>query len=153
MTATVAAYRELFDLVAKRPRMYLMRDDFATVVAYIDGCDQGNARSLLTGFREWLVLQVGCGDNLVWSSLVLRLAGAEGHPPGDLPPEIDAKAKQTLFDLVDEFLELADEHDGLRRIYAAHSQWRAARAEHGCQAVDKPACPRVDWPRAKSRHP
>ena len=52
MPVTVATYRELFALLAKRPRMYLIRDDFPTTVAYIDGCDQGNARSLLTGFRE-----------------------------------------------------------------------------------------------------
>ncbi len=35
--------------------MYLPRDDYFTVVAFVEGCDQGNAQSLLLGFREWLV--------------------------------------------------------------------------------------------------
>jgi hypothetical protein len=69
------------------------------------GDDQGNAHRLLTGFREWLLTQVGCGDNLVWSGLILRIVAPDGAgPPGDLPPEIDMKAKDTLFRLLDEFL-------------------------------------------------
>src|SRR5688572_13863726 len=75
---------------------------------------------------------------------------AQDQPPDDLPTDSDAKAKQTLFQLLDEFLELAGEDDGLHRIYAAHEQWRTAHAEHGCQAADGPGCPRVDRPWAKS---
>ena len=86
----------------------------------------------------------------MWRSLVLRLAGAEGQPPGDLPSEVDAKAKQMLFRLLDEFLELTGEHDGIHRIYVAYHGWRGERAEHGCRATDEPVCPQVDWPRATS---
>ncbi|MEV4494604.1 hypothetical protein AB0J84_02725 [Micromonospora arborensis] len=150
MPVMVTNYRDLFASVARRPRMYLLRDDFPTTVAYIEGCDQGNAHRLLSGFREWLLTQVGCGDNHVWWSLVLRLAVTTGQAPDDLSPDNDAKAKETLFRLLDEFLELIDERDGLSRIYAAYDAWRAARTEHGCQATDEPSCPRVDWPRAAS---
>ncbi|MGW0434065.1 hypothetical protein ACWDV4_16190 [Micromonospora sp. NPDC003197] len=150
MPVTVTNYRELFANVAQRPRMYLMRDDFPTTVAYIEGCDQGNAHRLLAGFREWLVAQVGGGDNLTWWALVLRLAAAAELPPAELPPDIDARAKQTLFRLLDEFLELTDERNGLARIYAAYHAWRAARTELGCQAAGEPSCPLVDWPRAAS---
>ncbi|WFE28241.1 hypothetical protein O7623_03235 [Solwaraspora sp. WMMD791] len=100
----IGSYRELFALVAVRPRMYLMRDDLPTSVAYVEGCDQGNARSLLGGFREWLVTQAGRGDNLVWWALVFELALPElAVDPGNLTPENDMVAKQTLFRLLDEF--------------------------------------------------
>lgn len=152
MTVSVRSYRELFSLMAARPRMYLMRDDFPTVVAYVEGCDQGNARALLAGFREWLITQAGCGDNLVWWSLVLKLALPESaDDPGNLTPENDTAAKQTLYRLLDEFLELRDEHDGLPRIYAAYQQWRTARTDNGCTASRKPGCPVVSWPRPRSR--
>ena len=98
----------------------------------IDGCDQGNARGLLAGFLEWLVLQVGCGDNPVWLEPGPAPCLHGGQPPGDLPTDVDAKAKQTLFRLLDEFLELAAEHDGLHRVYATYHAWRTERAEHGC---------------------
>jgi hypothetical protein len=152
MTVSVGSYRELFALVAARPRMYLMRDDFPTAVAYVEGCDQGNARSLLAGFREWLITRAGCGDNLVWWALVLKLALPEStDAPGNLTPENDTVAKRTLFRLLDEFLELRDEHDGLPRIYAAYQQWRTVRTDNGCTASGQPACPAVSWPRPRSR--
>lgn len=151
MTVAIGSYRELLALVAARPRMYLMRDDFPTVVAYVEGCDQGNARSLLVGFREWLITRAGCGDNLVWWALVLKLALPEStDAPGNLTPENDTVARQTLFRLLDEFLELRDEHDGLPRIYATYQQWRTTRTDNGCTATGQPACPVVSWPRPRS---
>ncbi|MFC3500025.1 hypothetical protein ACFOOK_03435 [Micromonospora krabiensis] len=152
MTVYIASYRELFALVAARPRMYLPRDDFATVVAYVEGCDQGNARALLAGFREWLITRAGCGDNLVWWALVQKLAQPESADGAEnLTPDNDIAAKQTLFRLLDEFLELRDEHDGLQRIYAAYQQWRTARADDGCAASGQPGCPVALWPRPRSR--
>jgi hypothetical protein len=129
--------------------MYLMRDDFPTVVAYVEGCDQGNARSLLVGFREWLIIQAGCGDNFVWWALVLKLGLPESaDDPGNLTPEDDMVAKQTLFLLLDEFLELRDD---LERVYAAYQQWRTARTDNGCATSGQPARPAVSWPRPRSR--
>lgn len=151
MTVTIGDCRELFALVAKRPRMYLIRDDYATTVAYIDGCDAGNARTLLTGFREWLVPQLGCGDNHVWWSLVLKIALPDGHDsPASLPPDADLVAKQTLFRLLDEFLELRQSLDSLRTIFAVYEQWRVARSDQGCEATRKPSCPQLPRPRAGS---
>ena len=55
MTLTITNYRTLFTNIRKRPGMWLIRADFATVVA--------GARSLLTGFQPWLVTQAGCFDS------------------------------------------------------------------------------------------
>jgi hypothetical protein len=154
MASVIAEYRDLFARMGRRPRMYLMRDDFAGAVAYIEGCDQGSARTLLTGFREWLLTQAGCGDNLVWWGLVLKIDDPDRTGSGyDLSAEADADANRTLFRLIDEFLELRQEPDGLRRIHAAYENWRTARAEHGCVGTGAPACPRVPWPRSASHRP
>lgn len=146
------SYRQLFALVAARPRMYVARDDFATLVAYVEGCHQGSARTLLTGFREWLVTQAGCGDNLVWWSLVLKIALPDSaEDAGNLSPDANAAAKQVMFQLLDEFLELCDERDGLSRIFAAHQQCLAGRTSNGCVASGQPSCPAVAWPRPRSQ--
>jgi hypothetical protein len=47
--------------------MWLLCSDFATVVAFVAGYDEAHSRTLLTGFREWLVRQAGCYDNHVWA--------------------------------------------------------------------------------------
>jgi hypothetical protein len=132
--------------------MWLIRDDFATVVAFIEGCNQANARTLLTGFQPWLVTRAGCLDNHVWWSIVAHLTEPVGPKAiGEMEPDLEARAVSTLFDLLDEFLELHDEHDGLNRIFAAHEQWRSLRSRNGCSATDAPSCPGVNWPRAASR--
>jgi hypothetical protein len=88
----------------------------------------------------------------VWWALVLKLALPEStNGVGNLTPENDMAAKQTLFRPLDEFLELPDEHDGLQRIYAAYQQWRTARTGNGCTASGQPACPETAWPRTRSR--
>ncbi|MFI7697319.1 hypothetical protein ACIBQ6_50215 [Nonomuraea sp. NPDC049655] len=144
----IGSYRELFSALRKRPLMYLPRADFTSVVAFVAGCDQGNAGTLLTGFREWLVTRVGCGDNLVWWGLVLRLTEPEGPKSArDMDADTDARAVETLLQCLDDFLALSEEHDGLRRIYAAHQAWLDARELHHCLASGAAACPAVDWPR------
>jgi hypothetical protein len=152
MPITISNYRELLANLRKRPLMYLIREDFATVAAHIDGYDLGHNHALLTGFREWLVTQVGCNDQHVWWSLVAQLTPPAGHKSiRTWDAETDALAVETLFDLIDEFLELRDEHDGMLRIYAAYGKWRDLRKAHGCLASSADACPIVEWPRSKSR--
>ncbi|MFI2709083.1 hypothetical protein ACH495_02980 [Micromonospora sp. NPDC018662] len=152
MTITITNYRDLFANIRKRPKMWLIREDFASVVAFIEGCDQANARTLLTGFQPWLVTQAGCLDNHVWWSIVAHLTEPIGPKNfRDMGPDLDARTVESLFDLLDEFLELRDEHDGMNRIFAAHEQWRRLREQDGCSATDAPTCPGVPWPRAASR--
>ena len=140
----------MFAQVQKRPRMYLPRDDYFTIDAFVEGCDQGNAQSLLLGFREWLVTKTGCGDNLVWWALVRDLARPD-QPElvSDMTAEHDSAAVATLFVLLDEFLALRAEPDGLNRIYAAHQAWTASRRRVGCIGSGKAACPMGEAPTPK----
>ncbi|WP_204060477.1 hypothetical protein [Microbispora corallina] len=140
----------MFAAVRKRPLVFLPRADFAGIVSFVEGCDHGNARALLTGFREWLVTRVGCGNNLVWWSLVLRLTEPDGPKNAcDLDPAADARAVGTLFDCLDDFLALRQEHDGLRRIYTAYQAWLDSRALNGCLESGAAECPKVEWPRPR----
>ncbi|MFF5056545.1 hypothetical protein ACFY1S_25515 [Micromonospora sp. NPDC000663] len=149
---TITDYRDLFATVRKRPKMWLIRGDFASVVAFVEGCNQANARTLLIGFQPWLVTRAGCLNNHVWWSIVAHLTEPVGLTNvRDTDPDLDARTVETLFDLLDEFLELRDEDDGLNRIFAAHEQWRRLRDQDGCGATEGHACPTVAWPRAASR--
>jgi hypothetical protein len=132
--------------------MWLIRDDFTSIVAFVTGCNEANARTLLDGFQPWLVTRAGCLDNHVWWSIVAYLTEPVGAKNlREMSPELDARIVATLFDLLDEFFELRAECDGLSRIFAAHQEWVRLRHENGCEASGKPNCPTVRWPRAASR--
>ena len=132
-------YRQLFEAVRRRPRMYIMDERFATFAAFVRGCEAGNDGQLLAGFREWLVVRRGGGRNLAWEALVLHEAGlrpqdlrapeggpdgrADGGPGGSAEggPEggsgRNALAVATLGRLLDEFLRLRAERGALERIF------------------------------------
>ncbi|MFG2167839.1 hypothetical protein [Micromonospora chersina] len=132
--------------------MWLIREDFASVVAFVGGCNQATAGTLLTALQPWLVRHAGCLDNHVWWSIVAHLTRT--HRSQELPrhgAHLGARTVETLFDLLDEFLELRDERDSLNRIFAAHEQWRRLREQNGCSATDAPTCPTIPWPRTTSR--
>lgn len=101
-------YRELFTLVHRRPGMYGLDGSFKHFSIFVDGCDAGSSWTLLTGFREWLIVQVNDRDNLVWPALVLWLAFPSGKRPDELDANDNAVAVEMLFRLLDEFLELRE---------------------------------------------
>jgi hypothetical protein len=146
----INSYRELFTNIRLRPGMWLIRPDFACVVAFVDGCNEANARTLFTGFHEWLVTRAGRGDNHTWWSLIQDLTEPVGPKYiSTMPADLDARMVATLFDMLDEFLELREERDGLRRIFAAYEHWRRAQDEDGCLTAE--TAPTTEWPRAASR--
>ena len=149
MTITIENYRTLFTNVRTRPGMWFARSDLSTVVAFVTGCDQANARGLLTGFQEWLVTRAGYGESFIWWAIVVHLTEPVGAKDiGDMDAGLEARVVETLWDLLDEFLELRAEDDGLNRIYAAHHRWTRLRAEAGCGSRNLPETP---WPRPRSR--
>ncbi|HEU5375094.1 MAG TPA: hypothetical protein VFV38_06625 [Ktedonobacteraceae bacterium] len=80
-------YRELFQQMRKHPGMWGLDGSYGQFCAFLRGCDEGNARSLLIGFREWLVVQFKGShrpDNVDWSSLILWLAFPECWRPTPL---------------------------------------------------------------------
>lgn len=89
--------------------------------AFVLGVDAGSSGGMLAGFREWLIVRLNHGNNLVWTALVRHPApGGFVHP---LTPEADAAAVATLFQLLDEFLEVRERHGGPLKIYGAYQTW------------------------------
>ncbi|MFC5201044.1 hypothetical protein [Streptomyces kaempferi] len=77
------------------------------------------------GFREWLIVRLNHGNNLVWTAFIRHLfPGGFGHP---LTPEADVAAVATLFQLL-EFLEVRDRRDGPLKIYGAYQTWLNAQS-------------------------
>jgi hypothetical protein len=71
------------------------------LVNFVTGLELGRPE-LLAGFREFLVLKLNDGSNLVWPALVTRLVVPHAARP--LSPADDRAAVDGLFDLLDEFL-------------------------------------------------
>ncbi|MDW5327761.1 hypothetical protein [Plantactinospora sp. KLBMP9567] len=124
-------YRKLFADVHRRPGPFTLDGSFHDFTVFIRGCEAGNDRQLLAGFREWLVARCGHGDNLIWEALVLWQAFPDRLPqPEELQadPELNKAAVETLFLLLDEFLQRRAEHGGLAKIFDEYLTWRNAQS-------------------------
>jgi hypothetical protein len=103
--------------------MYTQKETYGEVVAFIDGYNTACEGGPLMGFREWLALKQGFGQNLAWSGLVLDLAfptapDAERVLSGALDLERNAITK--LFALLREFFE--ERSAGLVAIMASYAR-------------------------------
>ncbi len=108
-------YRTHFAAVRQRPGLYGLSGSFGQFAAYLNGVDDGSDGRALAGFREWLAVRLGRGNNLAWSGLVLHLAFPGGWPglrERLADPEQNAVAVVTLFELLDEFLAERAQPDG-----------------------------------------
>jgi hypothetical protein len=130
--------------VTKRPGMYFSPVNYDTAAAFLQGFDVANSGAALTGFREWLVLRVGCGNNLAWSELVLRLAFPDAESPRKCLSQSgnQKQATELLFGLLDEFWHQRETHQGLRRIYLCYQEWLRRQDWYGPSSPDYIAdCP------------
>lgn len=119
--AAVRHYRDLLASVRQRPHMHGLDGSYATVTAFVLGCDAGSSGGMLTGFREWLIARLGNGNNLAWPALIRHLTPAGFTHP--LTPEAGAEAVTTLFQLLEEFLEQREQPDSLFKIYTSYQSW------------------------------
>ncbi len=117
-------HTEAFDGLRNRPEMFVHRNDFSSVAAFVDGYNSACDGGPLCGFREWLALRANCGSNWTWSALVLHLAGAIEHSGQSLKPEHESAAIDALFSLFEQFSMERAGPDGLSRIFAAYDAWR-----------------------------
>ncbi|MEU8078802.1 hypothetical protein AB0B31_25615 [Catellatospora citrea] len=123
-------FRDLFRLVGLRPGMYGVQN-YAETTAFVTGCDAATGWMLLEGWREWLLVRLGSESSLVWSALVLELTPGVGlQPARHLSAEAETAAHDQLFDLLDQFLTVKEQRDGLRQVFAEYAarrrEWDAA---------------------------
>lgn len=98
--------RALFAAIRARPGMYRIGDSYPMAVGVLTGYELGRPGTL-DGFAEWLAARLGIETSLDWPALVLQLA-FPGQPTGfrgeSLTPDQGARAVDTLFELLEEFL-------------------------------------------------
>src|ERR1700730_4277043 len=98
-------HREFFAFVQKRPGMYFFGESYADFCNFILGYDAGTSHFLLEGFREWLIVRLGEESSLAWPGLVEDLAHASVSGVSDHDTNDNTLKVETLFRLLDEFLE------------------------------------------------
>jgi hypothetical protein len=106
----------------RKPDMFLLSTTFDCVVAFLDGYDAAQSGGLLAGFREWLIVRADDGNNLAWPGLVSLLLKDK------LTSADNDRRIKYLFDLLDEFIAVRNENDGLRRIYIKYESWLRRQA-------------------------
>jgi hypothetical protein len=105
--------------------MYFYKVEFDVVAAFIKGFDLAMTGGLLVGFREWLVVKLGYANNWPWEGLVLRLTFPETESARSQLPQAEnqQRAVESLFGLLEAFLQEREAPDGLRRIFLRYETW------------------------------
>lgn len=97
--------------------MFVGSNECDRVCAYIDGMH--TATGCLIGFREWLVVELGTGNNLGWCGLVQQLLNRESTP--------DNARVAKLGRLINEFYTFTGSTNGatmgLMRVYLRYHCW------------------------------
>jgi hypothetical protein len=126
-------YWALFAEMGKRPGLYGLDGSYGQICAFLAGADAVTDGLPLTGFREFLVVRAGLGNNLTWQGLVLRLAFpavATGWPALLQTVDGNRTAVRTLFALLDEFLVTRAGVDGPARIVEEYQAWLEQQSWH-----------------------
>ena len=97
--------------------MFVFTPEFDSVCAYIDGIHA--ATGCLTGFREWLIVHLDGGHNLIWQLLVKSRLQNESIPK--------TKYITSLGLIIEEFHRFTGPTtggtNGLMRIYIRYHGW------------------------------
>jgi hypothetical protein len=109
-------------ILRERPGAVGVDGSFGQATAFLAGADAGSDGALLIGFREWLVVRAGVGNNLTWRGLVLNLSRPE-EASGVAPVDEDSRLVQVLLDLLSDFHEVRSDADGLLHIYDWYIKW------------------------------
>src|SRR4051794_6854569 len=106
----------LIEALRSRPGMFVNVETFDVVTAFLCGYDAALHGGLLVGFREWLIVRSDGGNNFTWDGLVRGLIGENSLSD-------ETKAIELLFCLLEEFTDVRDARDGLRRILMSYERW------------------------------
>ena len=93
--------------------LFVSRESLASVCAFLDGFDLGRHRAPLLGFREWLVVRQGGGDNMGWIGLVHQFLTASDSEQCRIV---------ALCTLIEDFLNYRREQ-GLTKVYYEYGKW------------------------------
>lgn len=118
------ALPDFIQLAIKNPRMICLRVDYDAAVQFLLGFNAAHGGSLFEGFKEWLVVLVGKGNNLMWYELALYAIFPCVEAPRELLQDDGHEfAIERLLSLFAQFSRERDTHRGLFRILLRHQQW------------------------------
>lgn len=115
-------FAELVEHLCRYPGMHVAPATLETVLAILDGYDQGHSNGLLAGFREWLVIQGDGWDNMYWTGLVrVRLRKRD-----DLKHDMEQNHEmiRSLGNLLAEFFQYR-RSVGITKLHSDYEQWRS----------------------------
>ncbi|MFL9655104.1 TniQ family protein [Streptomyces sp. PB17] len=128
-------YQNLVTAVRREPARHGLDGTFATATAFVLGLDAGTSGSMLTGFREWLVVRLNRDHNLTWPALVRHLAPSGWTHP--LTPRADTEAVITLHRLLAEFFDAREHPDSLAKIFRDYQSWPTTRPWSETASLDQ----------------
>jgi|SRR5262245_38349893 len=116
------------DRVRTHTGMYVFPETYEAVSAYLMGYDAALKGALLIGFREWLVMRLGAGTNLVWTALIPPLAFPEAKKTWKRPStqEENRVAIDKLFELISEFAAERGDDEAATKIRDNYEKWYEA---------------------------
>jgi len=115
-------FPELVRQLCQRPSMWVVPPHFSSVCAYISGFDHARDGGPLDGFREWLIVRLGSGNNLTWDGLVEMAIRPEADPIESPTEDQEASRIQAMAVLFDEFFRIRDE-EGVTKIHYEYARW------------------------------
>lgn len=95
----------LASAICQRPGMYVGREKFIAVCAFLSGFDAARDGGPLDGFHPWMVLRRHAGNNQSWESLVLQELGAQYAEAATFSAAQDRKSITKLGALLQEFFD------------------------------------------------
>ncbi|MCY1018558.1 hypothetical protein [Pyxidicoccus sp. MSG2] len=113
----------IFERLRKSPGLFLPSVDYDVAVAFLLGFDAATEGGCLMGFREWLVPQLGGGNNLHWAGLVLNLMKRETEVQRSEGNHSEKERVEFLLSTLDMFHQERTSSDGLRAIYLRYEAW------------------------------
>ena len=117
--------------------MWVLPPYATSVCAFISGYDTARDGGPLAGFREWLIVRVNDGNNLMWEGLVNRiLSPAPGASP-NLTKEQEIEYLQGLLSLLEEYIRFRKEN-GLTKVYYDYARWQLRKRWYSGPLRKKP---------------
>ena len=98
--------------------MYLPAESFDSFLSHLSAFETEPAGLILEGWREWLVVRLDRGNNLISPVLLKMVLQAEDQP---MASDENERIRAAI-DIVLEFLDCRDEH-GLGAVMREHRMW------------------------------
>ena len=103
--------------ICERPGMFLPDGNFEQVCSYIDGLHAANG--CLIGFREWLIVKLDTGNNMMWQVLIQIQLDNESTP-------VDRRVSR-LGEIINDFYQFTGStlgaSNGLLKVYVQYHGW------------------------------